>query len=418
MSHTQHVVKDHVLANGIRVIHVRTALPVTTIALWLATGSRRDPQGKEGIAHLMEHLLMKTTSELPTVSAVRADLAARGIAYNATTFAEKMQFCYSVLSEDAVRSMAHFVDVFMTMQVDEGRLVGEKKIVADERNRKRQAPARLAWENARAAMFPGTGIDHSGLGTAESVEGITHRDVMDFAKEHVIDAPKTFVICSPFEPEVFYADLMRLPESAAPALSATGAATTIAPLPVAIEKADGPNVQVVLGFGVYGCDTLRQEAALELLTHGYLFAGQSSRLYQRLREENHLTYSVAGDLVTYTDRAHAQLHFSVAKERVNEALAICDEEINRVRSGEIDEQALAAAKKGKRYELLSLAMQPSRISGWYAADAMLGRPVETIDERCALYASLTSDDLVNAAKKHFVKERKSVALYGDVEVVA
>lgn len=415
MTNRMHDVTDVVLENGVRLVHVKTAQPITCIALMYPCGSRNDPQGKEGLAHLIEHLLMKTTPSFPTVAAARTEYAIRGIQYGATTDVETMDFRYLVNADDAMPALRYFIDVFLSMHVDASRLEGEKSIIAVERNRAHNSSERVVHTGLRECVFAGTSMAHSGLGTSASVAGITHEDVMAFAKRHVVDAPKTFVITSPFEADAFVEELLRLPKcGAAPRREPVAYASLLPERRLRPISGNGNGVQVGIAYKIPCCDR-SEEAALDLLTKGYVFAGHASRLHAKLREERHLTYSLAAGLRTFSECSLAWLQFSVAKQNLSEALRICEEEIAALRDGIVDERLLAAAKKGMTFQMRKRSMQPEALAFWYGADAVLGRDVETMDQRCRRYETLSSDDLVRAARNHLSPESRAVVLYGDVQ---
>lgn len=409
-----HEIETAVLGNGVRLVHIKSDLPIATISLWFDVGSRNDPMGKEGMTHFAEHLFMKATKEHPNASEIQSFHSVNGIRYNAMTGADTVHFQYETMADNVFFALRHFLDSASKCFISETAFDQESLVIAEERARKRRDPVRVLYDLTRASLFPGSRLAHSGLGTDESVRNITYADVLSFVKSKLSDGPKTFIVSSPYDIAAvmpYFSEVRGVDVTAkVEAEKLIGESVRLA-----VSKNDAKNVSVALGFRTCGFENMADRIALQCLAMAYLCSNMSSRLLVRLRNECQFTYAVLGQTQYFQETGAFAIKYSLSKEHVRESVAICREEIDKLRRGEIDLSALAAAKKMVQFKLLEQCLEPMTVAGWYAAQRREGNFSVTYDAFVAGVERLTPDDLARVANAYLTPERMSVALLGDVD---
>jgi zinc protease len=193
---TESTVTDVKLKDGNRLIHVRAGLPVAFISVWFDVGARHDPPGKEGLAHLVEHLFMKTTPRFPREELMLNHLASQGLRYNATTSMHRMFFRYRCDDARTVSAIPDFLETLATSRVNEEMFRTEKEVIKDERAMRYSQPARRLYELSKQGLYPNHALSRSVLGSEESVATITMEDVNGFLDARIRNAPPIFVVVS------------------------------------------------------------------------------------------------------------------------------------------------------------------------------------------------------------------------------
>ena len=286
------------LANGLRVAS-RPMQSVETIAvgLYAATGSRFEPAGKNGLAHLFEHMVFKGAggrsareiSEL--VEDVGGDL-------NASTDREITGFYASLLAPDLALGVGLLADLIRRPHFDAAHLVLEKNVVLQELAEARDTAGDIVFDHLQEAAFPGQPLGLSVLGSAASLSAIGVDDLHHWAGEQFSASNLVLVAAGKLDHE-------RLVELAEKAFGDMPAG----PRPVAsparfvgghrYERRRGVQAHLAIAMAAPAWGDADSYAA-------QLFAdvaggGSSSHLFQRLREEQGLAYSVSAAAMPFAD---------------------------------------------------------------------------------------------------------------------
>jgi len=409
-----HAIETVVLGDGVRLVHIKSGLPIATISLWFNIGSRNDPMGKEGMAHFTEHLFMRATKELPNASAMQSFHAAHGIRYNAVTSADSVHFQCETMADNVFFALRHFLDTVRNCRISETDFEQERVVIAEERARKRRDPVRTLYDLTRASLFSGSRLAHSGLGTDASVRDITFADVLSFVQCNLVDGPKTFIISSPHDVAAFLPYFKDVPEVDG-SMKVDLEPVTGAPVRLVVSKNDSANVSVALAFRTCGVGNVADRLALQCLAMAYLCSNMASRLVVRLRNDRQFTYGVLGQTRYFQETGSFAIKYSLSKDHVRESIAICREEIDKIRRGKIGLADLAAAKKMVQFKMLEQCLDPMAVAGWYAMQRREGVFANTYDAFVSGLERLTAEDLARVGNAYLTSERMTVALIGDVD---
>lgn len=400
---------DVELPDGNRLMHIRAGMPIAYISAWLDAGARLDPPGKDGLAHFMEHLHMQTTTDVPSPKAMLERHAARGIRYNATTSPHRMWFRYTCADSRAPFAVDDFVKVFGESRIDPVMFRTEKAVVEDERLQKEALPARRLHELSKRGLYHDSPLGRNVLGTKETLQEITYEDVVAFWDRHVIRARKIFVVISDMPHDALLRTFGRF---RSPVITTAEEQLPEPPAPVPYLEECGAvkTASVSLNFRTCAATEDMDTLTLDLLCRSYLTGRNASRLGLRLRIERQLTYGITADTTYGADSGSVALRFSVAPDRLQEALQLCEEEIERVRQDDIGENELAASKEDFSFGLLQRSLDPESVATWFAARALAGLTTISIGDAVAAAHTLTAKDLGRVARTYLREERRSIAI--------
>lgn len=280
------------LPNGVRVVsepigHARSV----SLGIWVKTGSADELPGEEGIAHFIEHMLFKgTASRTAKQIAQQFDLFGGDI--NAFTTKETTCLHATVLADKAGAAAEILADMLLNSSMDEGEIEKEKTVILDELASVEDSPEDDADEQLWTVMFPDHPIGRPIGGTAASVGPLTRQQLMKFMKRTYLPERIVVSIAGQFGEELLKTveklfgtfcrnDRPHQQESRRPAQFYSGSVR---------KTKDIEQTHLFLGYpGLALADPeIYTLAMLDSIAGGTM----SSRLFQQVREEKGLAYSV------------------------------------------------------------------------------------------------------------------------------
>ena len=197
--------EEHVLANGLKVVLAPArATPVVGVNLWYAVGSRNEPPGRTGFAHLFEHMMFPGLGPRPQERPL-PPLEEVGGTANATTWFDRTNYFETVPS--------HHLDLALWLESDrlgwmlpamtEEKLENQRQVVMNERRERYDNQPYGDWdERLQALLFPADHpYHHTVIGAMEDIASATLEDVHDFFSTWYRPNNAVLTICGDFEPD-------------------------------------------------------------------------------------------------------------------------------------------------------------------------------------------------------------------------
>ena len=192
------------LPNGLEVlVREEPAQKVVELQVWVGAGSRDEPKGKEGIAHLFEHMLFKGT-KTRGVGEIASTVEAAGGDINAYTSMEHTVYHITIANEYAVTAMEVLADAIQHSIFDAEELEREKLVVIEEIHRGKDNPSRLFSQELFKTAFNVHPYGRTVIGTPESVSSVKRRDMVNFHQAwYAPGNMKLLVVGGVSAPEIF-----------------------------------------------------------------------------------------------------------------------------------------------------------------------------------------------------------------------
>ncbi len=371
-------IATELLPSGIR-LATETMADVRSVAIgfWVGTGSRDEPAELAGASHFLEHLLFKGTAAR-SAAAIAEALDEVGGDCNAFTTKEYTAFYVRLLSEHLPLGLDILGDIMEDPALRREDVDAERTVILDEILMHADEPADLVAEQAMAGLYPGHPLGRDTLGTAESVRAITADDVRRFFEHHY--RPGNIVVsvagdCA--HEDVAEALAQRFgdrPPGGAPDRQPVGDAVD----PLCVVRR--PTEQAHLVLAMRSVSRFSEQRWAHGVLNVVLGGGLSSRLFQKVREERGLAYSIWSDRSGFFDTGYVSVGAGTAPEHVDEVLRIVTGEIESLAADGITERELAVAKGNLRSEvLLSCEDSGARMSR-LGSSVLLYDRAWTIDE--------------------------------------
>jgi predicted Zn-dependent peptidase len=366
------------LSNGLRVAS-RPMQSVETVAvgLYAETGSRHEPARLNGVAHLFEHMVFKgaggrSAREISeAVEDVGGDL-------NASTDRELTAFYASLLAPDLPLGVGLIADLVRRPHFEAKHLELEKKVVIQELWEARDIGGDLVFDHLQEAAFPGQAMGRSVLGSEDSVMGVEVADLHAWRDDHYAPERLILVAAGKLEhdalvdlAEAAFGDMARRPLAPVEPGAFVGGRRT--------ENRKG--TQAHLAFAMPAPNWAHDDSYAAQLFSDVAGTGASSRLFQALREEQGLAYTVSAAAQSYSDCGLFWVYLATGRDQLNWA----HEEAERVLAATAAEvtpvelaRARALAKAGMMMSLESCWGQASYVATRLLREGKLVEPSEIV----------------------------------------
>ena len=405
------------LANGLRVLASRdTATPNVTVQVWYGVGSKDDPEGRSGFAHLFEHMMFKATRNLPPESIDRMTEDVGGV-NNASTYDDFTNYYEVVPANHLERLLWVESERMGSLVVDEASFASERDVVKEEL---RQRVLANPYGRLFALMLPkATYTTHPykrpGIGSIEELDAATIDDVRAFHAAYYRPDNAVLIVAGNFDPKQLDAWVDTYFAGLKPPAQPIRTVTAVEPPRTAAGTYTGygPNVPLpAVALTWLGPKAADPDAPALQVLDAILSGGKSSRLYDSLVYRQQLAAEIysAADLPQQPGMFAVGAIMSEGKtlQAGEDALLA---EVRRLREAPPSPAELAEAKN----ELLAGALrQRETIDGrafalGYAL-RIQGDPARANTELADLQA-VTAADVQRVARKYLAEDRRMTIRY-------
>ncbi len=403
-----------VLSNGLTVLS-EFVPGVRSVALgaWVRAASIHEPRERMGVSHLLEHMVFKGT-ETRSARDLALALESLGGSLDAYTAREHTSYQARVLDEHLPQAADVLFDLMFRPALRPSDLELERRVVLEEISMVDDTPDDLVFELHNEAMWGDHPYGYSILGTRETVSALSADDLR--ALHGRAYHPSQIIVAAAGNVE--HDRLLEiLSEVGWTELPAGESAPLIATPPIGappsrrhVPRRDGAQTHVVLGSATMPYGDPRRYALSLVST--VLGAGMSSRLFQKVREELALAYSVYTYQSFHADTGMHGVYVGTAHDTAADALrAIEDELALVVRDGIPDDEFASGKAQLKGAVTFSLESVSSRMYRAAATD-LYGIPFRALDEVLARIDAITPEDVAGVCAEFFAPDQQTVLTLG------
>ncbi|MBW2281612.1 MAG: insulinase family protein [Deltaproteobacteria bacterium] len=399
------------LGNGMKVVLVEDhASPVVALNVWVRTGSADEQPGEFGMAHVFEHMLFKGT-ERRAVGEIARTVESAGGNINAFTSFDMTVYHITMASRDADEGVDVLADAVWHSTFDPAELTKEMEVVVEEINRSEDSPNRVHSQALFALAYSSHPYGRPVIGTEESVRSFSREQMLDFHARWYVPNNMTFVAVGDFDSAAMMKQVEAVFGDATPRKDLAHPRTA-EPVQTAARASAvrGPFQQTQLGIvwpitGFTDDDT----AYLDLLAM-VLGAGESSRLYQTVKDRERLVYQISASAYTPRDSGLFFVDAVLEPKQIEPALASIDAQVRRLAatapSGAELERARVNLLAHEVHEKETMQGQ-ARKYGYYET---LGSGLEQEQEYLDRVRAASPEDVRRVAEKYLRPERANVAV--------
>ena len=411
MTNNERNLRRTVLPNGLIVLTERMEhLRSVAMGVWVKSGSRCEPAETNGISHFVEHMLFKGTRSR---TAQRIAREMDSIGGNLDAFTGKETICFNVksLADHVPIALDVLSDLVLNPVFADTDIERERGVILEEIKIDEDNPDVLVHELFTQSFWKDHPLGWPILGTTETVAKLDQKNLFDYHGDRFHAGNIVFSAAGQLDHDQFTQAVAAKFSSLASGatlheLSAPEAGAGI----VLRNKRSLEQVQICLGVPAPPITDENRYSTLILNT--VLGGGMSSRLFQSIREERGMVYSIYSDLSPYRDTGTLCVYAGTSAGKALEVIDLILEDFSRLKKEPLSQEELTRAKdQVKGNILLGLESSNSRMAN-LARQEMYFHNFMTVEEVIARIGEVEADQVQSMAQRLFDSSRIAVTLLG------
>ena len=401
--------RTHTLPNGLRIVtEDMPGLKSASAGLWVGAGGRHESALQNGIAHFLEHMAFKGTKRRSALQ-IAEEIEDVGGYINAYTSREMTAYYARCLSADVPRALDVISDIVLNPLFKKADIETERHVILQEIGQAADTPDDIIFDWLHEVSYPGQPFGRTILGPEERVSAFGKADLQAFTGAHY--GPDRMILSA--------AGGVDHDAIVAEAEANFGAVKPVGDRPAEPARFVGGERREMK-------DLEQVHFALSLEAPGFHHAdvytaqvwsmamggGMSSRLFQKIREERGLCYTIYAQSAAYDDTGHITIYAGTSEDEIAELTQLTVDEIKRAADDMSDAEVNRAKAQLKAGLLMGLESPSSRAERNARLLAIYGR-VPDLDEAVAKVEAVTTAGIRTYGGSLLVP-KAALALYGPV----
>jgi predicted Zn-dependent peptidase len=406
--------KRLVLDNGIRIVYEKIPyVRSITIGIWIGTGSRNESTKNNGISHFIEHMVFKGT-EKRSAKDIAESIDNIGGQLNA--FTGKECTCYYTKTLDTHYDLALEVlaDMLFNSKFDKKDIDVERKVILEEIGMYEDSPEELVHDILSEIVWEGNSLGYPILGTEGCLKNINRASIMDYMDNNYLPSNSVISIVGNFDDDELIEavtkhfsswknkDFNRILFQKVDFITNRK-----------IKEKDTEQVHICMGFEAIeqGNDSLYTLLAINNIFGG----GMSSRLFQKIREEKGLVYSIYSYPSSYKDAGLFTIYAGMNPEHLPKVSQMIIDEIKVLKTHGIKSDDLVKSKEQlKGNYILGLESTSSRMNSIGKSELILEQ-IYTPEEILEKIDNVNMESVNEVIKQVFNIEKSSFTAVGNLK---
>lgn len=401
------------LDNGIPVIIEKSEnIKSATLGIFVSTGGKNELEGEEGISHFIEHLLFKGT-EKRDAKMISEEIDNVGGIINAYTSTERTVYYVQMTSPSLSVGVDVLNDMFMNSTFLDENIEKERNVIIEEIRMYEDIPEDIVHEKNLRFAIDGI-LGKNIAGTEESLKGIGREKILKYFKERYIPENIVISIAGNLDVEMIYNQL----NTGLGKLKRNGVVEREYNGYMKINSGDNrierDTNQVHICVNSKGISTKSKDKVAMSVISNVLGGNMSSRLFQKIREERGLAYSVYAYQSSFSEGGIFTVYAGTTKEAYEEVIKIIKDELNDIKNNGITEKELQKAKN-QFLSMITFGLESSkgRMSRM-ALSYMIYGYVQSLEEIVNEIENVTLDDIKRVARDVFDEKYISTTALGNI----
>ncbi|WP_108816413.1 M16 family metallopeptidase [Loktanella sp. Alg231-35] len=403
----------HTLSNGFRIVtEDMPGLKSASIGIWVQAGGRHERLEQNGIAHFLEHMAFKGTTTRSALQ-IAESIEDVGGYINAYTSREMTAYYARVLEDDVALGLDVISDILLNPVFDVSEIEVERGVILQEIGQALDTPDDIIFDWLQEVAYPDQALGRTILGPAERVSAFSRDDLQGFVAEHY--GPNQMILSAAgaidhdaiiAQAEALFGHLpsvARAPELLQPARFGGGERRETKALE-----------QVHFALALEGPTYLDPQIYTAQVYANVMGGGMSSRLFQEVRENRGLCYTIFAQAGAYEDTGLTTIYAGTSAEQISELANITIDEMKRA-AGDMTAAEVARARAQMKAGLLMGLESPSNRAERLARLLSIWGRIPGIEETIGRIDDVTTGDVKDFAGQMAGQAGTAMALYGPAE---
>ncbi len=402
------------LSNGIRVVTETTDYVKSVSAgVWIGAGSSCENLENNGVSHFIEHMLFKGTATR-SAKEIAEYMDAVGGQLNAMTAREYTCYYAKTLSENMDMAFEILSDMLINSTFSEENIATERKVILEEIYMGEDNPEDFIHDIFYENMWKDEPLGFPIAGTADTLSNIGREDILRYfsdmyTAENIVisvvgnfDEQQALEILEEKFGKIKVSSFVREPQKH---ISVNKG--------IKVVKRDIEQCQVCMGFEGFSRECARN---YDLAVVNALFGGNmSSRLFQKVREEAGLAYSIYSYTSSYRNNGAMTVYAGLNTEELPRAMEIINQEIKLLKRDKLMRQEVEMAKNQLKASVVMGSEGCSARMSSYGKFLLFENKVRTLDDLIELIDQVDCDRVAEVIDEVFDRERMTIAVLGKID---
>lgn len=409
--------KCQTLKNGLTIVGEEIPyFKSVSLGIWINTGSRMEKQNESGVSHFIEHMLFKGTKNRSAKDIAR-DIDNLGGQINAFTNKECTCYYIHLLDEHINVGIDVLSDMILNSTFNEKDINRERFVILEELKMYEDSLEDLSYDLLLENIYPDNGLGMNILGNRKTIKNITKKQIMNYFNKYYVPNNAVISICGNFK----FDELVKELEHKFGEWERKEVCTEVeeAKFHSCVVKKNKDSEQVNIAINLKAIPEENEEESYALAVVNNIFGGStSSRLFQHIREEKGLAYSIYSSQTLYKKCGELGIFVSTSEEYLEEVYECIINEIKNIRDGYVTEEEIKESKEQlKGNYILSLEGIESKMLSM-GESMLLNNKIKDEDEIIEHINSVNMEQVKSIINKVFDIENLGVCIVGkDVEGV-
>ncbi len=404
--------KRYTLDNGIPVVFdLMYDVHSAAVGVWVKIGSRDESEDKNGISHFIEHMFFKGT-KTRTAQDIAIEIDSIGGELNAFTSKEETTFYTRVLDEHLTTAIDLLADIFLNSVIDVQELEKEKRIIIEEIKMVEDTPDEYVHDLLYEVAWGRSALGRPVLGRKETVISFSRDDLVEHIKNFYTSHDIVIAAAGNINPDSLFSALNRsfgkIPyidnkrEYQSPQFSKG----------ILMKKKKLKEVHICIGVEGIRYDNDDRYAVMLL---NAMFGGSvSSRLFQEVRENRGLVYTISSYPVFYRDTGLLITYAGTGKSKAREVIRLIIQEMRKLKEERVKDAELRRAKEHIKGGLLfALESTSHRMVQIARHEIYFGRQITT-EKIVQNIEDVTTEKIQEIAESIFKNESIAITVCGAI----
>jgi zinc protease len=409
-------IKERVLNNGLRVVSVvDNSSPNVTIQVWYNVGSKNDPPGRNGFAHLFEHLMFKSSKNLKSEQMDRLTEDVGG--FNNASTGDDVTNYYEVVPSNYLESLIWAeAERMVNLNVDEPNFKSERAVVQEEFRQSVLAnPYGRFYQAIQKESFNVHPYKRTTIGTIEDLDSASLEDVRNFYKTFYRPDDATLIVVGDFEQNQLdswvdkYFGRIAKPSGKIPRVAEVEPERTIEKRLV-VKAPNVPLPAVAIAYLAPNANS-KDMAALKI-AEAILSRGESSRLYQQLVYKQQIAQDAGFTVDERVDKGLMYFSATLASGKTPEiAEKSLLAELKKIQNAPVTANELAKAKNGVIASAIRQVESNDGKAFAIGQSVILQGSAQAVNKSVAELQAVTIADVQRVMKQYFKANNRVVIYY-------
>ena len=366
-----------------------------TTGIWVKAGCVDEGESEKGISHFIEHMMFKGTSTR-NARELASDMDELGAQSNAFTSKEYTCYYAKSLSSSLDKVNDILLDMVTDSVFDPAEMAKEKQVVKEEIKMVEDTPDDAAQDLLYEVLYKGEPLSHSILGTPESLDATSRDDILNYiAREYSLDNIVVSVAGN-FDEEAVCAQF----ENRLSGMTATKPAKTHEKAVYAPSFANKVKdiEQSHICLGTKALRFADEDAYVLTVLNNIIGGGMSSRLFQNIREEKGMAYTVYSYLGTHDTEGFFAISAGVAHDKIEDTVAAIREELDILAAKGVTDKELEISKEQTKGSFIFSQENTSNRMVSNGRYALLRNRLRSLEDAIKAIDNVSQDDIKRVAR--------------------